>query len=722
MPSSRRRIFTDRRHPPQHPLRGRRRPSFLVRLDQEGTVVFTTSHPRRTARKLSSARRIGAGLTALTFATGFALAGATAAQAADTDPVAVSEAQFLSGDLLGTNLDNVVSLEPASAHADADDAPMTVQDPLKATVLNSVTVGDGSSVQSNLGGAVQLGAVGQYATAAKDGTSMAWTGAVSPDGGVGVGQDQPMPGGKATVDLSKLLGSDFAANLANLTLAINAVAAKAASDGTNATGDYSLDGVDLNFTSPAISQLTEKVDSALNDVTSRLAKLNGADGLLATDLNKALVNLNPALNLVGGNANVTATIDTGDLQKQVQDLLQAQYGSDGVTFNLETGVVTLDLGKLLGKNLNDLAPGTELIDASIINPVLDSVTTKVSGIADEVVDRVKDLLNNATLDVHADLSENVAQAPLVQNVCNLVSKVVQVPTQVVQQVAIQVPVINGVPLPVVNGIPQLDGVPVVGSLLGKITGTLTYITQTVNQTVTKLVDQTVTQNVCNDVTSALPPLTTSLTADITGTVGEALQGSGLQAKGTAQVLGVTLPPLNLSTATSGIADSLTGQLLGTDGAITDLTNALDTNLVTPAVQGLTSGSNSVGTALTDMVSAKVNNQDVSDGTFTETALQVTVLPGALGGGGTSRMASGAAAQINLARASVGPNVTGTVGGVDTTPPPTDGNPATTAASIARLATTGMGIAALVAAVLALLAAGAYLVRESYRRNHSAMAG
>ena len=40
----------------------------------------------------------------------------------------------------------------------------------------------------------------------------------------------------------------------------------------------------------------------------------------------------------------------------MQDLLQAQYGDSGVTFNLETGVVTLDLGKLLGGNLNNL-PG-----------------------------------------------------------------------------------------------------------------------------------------------------------------------------------------------------------------------------------------------------------------------------------------------------------------------------------------------------------------------------
>jgi len=408
----------------------------------------------------------------------------------------------------------------------------------------------------------------------------------------------------------------------------------------------------------------------------------------------------------------------------VQNLLTTQYGSDGVTFDLETGVVTLNLEKLLGENLNDLAPGTELVDAGILNPVLNSVTTKVSGIADQVVNAVKDALNNATVTVHADLSENVAQAPLVQNICKLVSKVIQVPTQVVQQVTIQVPVINGVPLPVVNGVPQLNGVAVVGSLVGKVSGTLTYITETVNQTVTKLVDQTVTQNVCSDVSTAVPALTTSVTADITGTVNEFLTGAGVHATATAKVLGVTVP-VTLDAAIGNIAGSLNGQLFDSDSAVTDLVNALDAGLVDPAVHGLTGGSNSVA-QLADVLSIKVNNQDVSNGTFTETAVEVRVLPGLTGGLGMGlRAARGSAAQINLARASVGPNVVpGDVGGVETTPPPTDGNPGnpgTTLSNIARLATTGVGIAALVAAVLALLAAGAYLVRESYRRNHSAMA-
>jgi len=669
-------------------------------MDQEGIPVFN-SH-RATAA--SRGRRLAAGFTSVALATGFALAGATTARAADSTPVATAEAQFLSGTVLGSSLDNVVTLQPAVAHADADDAPMTVADPLKVTALNSVTVGDGSSIQAGGGGVVQVGAAGQYATAAKDGTSMAWTGAVSPDGGIGIGEDQAGQGGNATVDLSTLLGGAFASNLTNLQLAINAVAAKAVSDGTSASGDYSLNGVTLNFTSPAIADLTKKVDTALNAVTSRLAALDGSDGELVTDVNKLLTGLNPALNLLGADADVSATIDTGDLDKLVQDLLQAQYGDSGITFNLETGVVSLDMGKLLGEDLNNLAPGTELLQPSVIVPALDSVTSKVSTIADQIVDRVKTALNQATVSIHANLSQDVAQAPLVQTVCKTVQKVIQVPIQV-----------------------PIDQVPIVGGILGNVLGDVTQATQTVTQ----MVDQTVDQLVCSDVSTALPPLQTSAVVDIAGTVGDFVNGSGVTATAALKVLGVPLPTVDLGSATSAITDSLTNALFGSDSAITDLTNALNTGLVDPAVQGLTGGPGSVGAALTGALSATVNNQDIADGTFSETALRVTALPGisglsggtGIGGLATARAAgSTGAAQINFARASVGPNVVpGDVGGVDTTPPPSDGNPGTTAGNIARLATTGVGIAALVAAVLALLAAGAYLVRESYRRNHSAMA-
>jgi hypothetical protein len=119
----------------------------------------------------------------------------------------------------------------------------------------------------------------------------------------------------------------------------------------------------------------------------------------------------------------------------------------------------------------------------------------------------------------------------------------------------------------------------------------------------------------------------------------------------------------------------------------------------------------VGDALRDVLSIKANVQELGGGQFTETAIRVSVLGDDL-------------ATLNLAQAIVGPNVTTIVdpectdpdgcdtGGETVTPPGSGGGP-----GAGSLAYTGIGIATLIAVILALLAAGAYLVRESYRRNH-----
>ena len=107
--------------------------------------------------------------------------------------------------------------------------------------------------------------------------------------------------------------------------------------------------------------------------------------------------------------------------------------------------------------------------------------------------------------------------------------------------------------------------------------------------------------------------------------------------------------------------------------------------------------------------------------FTETAMRVSVL---------KDLGSGSLATLNLAQASVGPRVA-VVTGPPTEGNPTDpnnpgtpttgdnpGNPSTpTASTSSRLAFTGVEIGIILAVILALLAAGAYLVREGYRRRH-----
>lgn len=701
--------------------------------------MFITSHPRTTARgKLG--RRIGAAITALVFGSAFALAGAGAANAAPSGPsdnyVSWAMAQFLSGSVLGANLDTVASVEPAEAWNTGDDPTMTDKDPLTVKALDSVEVGQGDSVQVNTAG-VQAGVLGQFASASADARSYAASGAVVDDGGVGTGQDVALPGADATISLSGILGSQFAANLVDLDLAIKAIAAEAEADGENASGDYHLAGAVLELRSPAISELTDKVNAALDSISGSLGALDGEDGEIVADLNRLLLGIDPTLNLLGAHANVTATINVGDLKTLVQDLLTAQYGESGVMFNLETGVVSIDLAAAVGGDLNNLPVDTELLSSGVINDVLATVTHKVSTIADQVVDRVRAALHDATVSIHAKVDLDVAQAPLVQQVCETVQNVIQVPTQILTHVSIQVPVIDGVVAQVVNGVPVVNGIPVVGNqvggLLGGILGgghTVTWITQIVDKYVTQNVAQTVSELVCHNNVTALPALETSATIDLSGTVDEFIDGVGVSASAKVKLLGLVNTELNLGSATGAIGDTLSLGLFGDDGTVEDLIDALNLGLVTPAVDGLLDGDNAVGIALTDLLSIRVNVQELNDGTFTETAMRVTAL-GGLGSGlggvggilGAARSAD-SLAQINLAAASVGPNVLNVedpcvvdcgVGGETVTPP--FGAPG----SGGLLAMTGVSIALLIAIVLALLAAGAYLVRESYRNRHSAIA-
>ncbi len=704
--------------------------------------MFSTSHPRTTARG-SLGRRIGAAITALTFGGAFALAGGGAANAAPTAPsddhVSWAMAQFLSGSIAGVDLDTVASVEPAEAWNDGDEPTMTDKDPLAIKALDAVTVGTGDSVQVNTSG-VQAGVLGQFASASSDAKSYAAAGAIVDDGGVGIGEDVALPGADTTVDLNGAIGDRFGDNLSDLALRIKAIAAEAEAEGENAEGDYHLEGAVLELRSPAISDLTEKVNSALDTITSGLGVLDGDDGELVAELNRLLMAIDPALNLLGANADVTASIDVGDLKALVRDLLAEQYGESGVTFNLETGTVSIDLATAVGGDLNNLPVNTELIRGTVLSGILSTVTDKVSTIADQVVDRVKTALHDAKVTLHAKVDLDVAQSPLVKQVCETVQTVIQVPTQVLTQVTVQVPVIDGVVAQVVNGVPVVNGIPVVGSAVGGLLGgilggtqhTVTWITQTVDKYVTQMVSKTVDELVCHNEVTALPSLETSATVDLSGTVDQFLDGVGVEGAAKIKLLGLINTQFDLPEATAGIGDTLLAGLFGNDGAISDLVAALETGLVTPAVEGLTEGDDAIGLGLDDVLSVLVNVQELNDGTFTQTAMRVTVLGGlgtGIGGGGIGGIlgaarGADALAQINLAAASVGPNVLNVadpcvvdcgVGGDTVTPP--FGAPG----SGGLLAMTGVSIALLIAIVLALLAAGAYLVRESYRNRHSAIA-
>jgi hypothetical protein len=653
-----------------------------------------------------TARRIAATVTAFALGGAFALAAPLSATAADR-PVSYAEGQFLSGTLLGMDLAGVAALGSAEARNDGTQPTQTSKDPLDADVLEEYEVSPETSPQIEAGDVLQIGPVAQYAEAHNDGSSFGASGAVADDGAIGVGDDTSTPPANATFDLEALLGNEFASTVADLKLELGAIAATASGDLTVATGDYNLSDAYLTFSSPAIANLTPKVDSALQEVRNALDDLVGSNGALIDDVNALLVGIDPLLNLAGGSANVSATIDTGDLPTLVKSILDEEYGDGAVSFDLETGEVRVDLAALVGGDLNDLPENTELLTDVIVNRILSEITTTVATIADQVVAKVEDALHDATVDIHADLSTNVAQSPIVQEACRVVDRIVTTPV-----------------LGEVSLVDRIDALAngLVGELGDELlaVGDFVFDENGVVKQIVGFVNQTVQDTACTPTATPVLPLTTSVVLDVTATVDQLLNGVAADATATLNVLGIPTS-LSLGALLDDLGGSLLDGLFDSDGAIADLIAALDSTLVHPATEALLgSGEGTVGDALRDVLSVRVNIKELTlasangmavgaGSLFTQTAVRVSVVGSSV-------------ATVNLAQATVGPNITSVVDpedpdGPDTPGGGTPGGGGSGAGGPSSLAYTGIGIATLIAVILALLAAGAYLVRESYRRHH-----
>jgi hypothetical protein len=483
---------------------------------------------------------------------------------------------------------------------------------------------------------------------------------------VGAGPVDSAPSGSATLDLDSLLGSRFDGVLSDLKLQADAAGAQARGKLNVASGDYSLAGLKLTFTSPAIAHLSSRVSSALDPVEGELGDLGGSDGALASAVNSVVKRINPILNLAGADASVHAQV-TSDLDAAIKPLLTGSYGTGAVSFNLDTGAVSVDLAKLLGGDISKEPAGTEVLSDAVVNQVLNGITGTVATLGDQILAKARTALMKARVDVDATVD---ASTPQSSGNCTDAG--------------------SGAGL---------------GDLVGGIVGGLP----------------------CTSASKVLPDLKTSLDVHLHGTVGQLVDGTASQASGTLKLLGVPAS-VNVGNIVDGVSNQLTNHLLDGNSAVSKLTESLDTKLVNPAVTGLLGSNNSVKTALTDALSVRLNNQDLAPAgtgsTFTETALRVGVL---------SDAAPGGVATVNLAQASVGPNVTRVVAAGSPSDPGLPGDPEAPTLSgsgsnpssvsapsvpavLGTMAFTGVSVELLVTIMLALLAAGAYLVREGYRRN------
>lgn len=686
------------------------------------THIPRTGEPGGTSRQ-SGLTRTAAAIGSLALGAGVMFATPAAATAEEVTS-SYASGQFLSGTLLGGDLAGVVALAMAEARNDGTQDKQTSKDPLDASVLQTVNVNVPGGIQPDLGPAANAGVVNQYAEAERDGRSFGSSGAIGDDGAIGVGAVGSGSAGDLTVDLQSQLGGQFASTISDLALTLEAVAASARGEHGTAVGDYVLDGATLTFSSPALADLTDKVDTALQSVDEALLDLRADNGLLELALGEVL---NPVLSLIGSSADVSVSIDS-DVRAALRELLTGQYAEDGVSFDLQTGAVTLDLATLHG-DLNNLPVNTELLSDGVIDLVLRNITTKVASLADQIVKKVEATLNQARVAVTASLdlltTPQDCQVPIVDGILDGTG-VGGVVDDVTGTVGGVVDGVGGIVDGVTGGTGGTGGL--VGGLLGGGGGGgLLGGNGILGGGVMRApVAMGVGDTLCSLAGPVLQNLATTLDVNIVGTLGQLLAGKADTATADVSILGGTVPAsLDVNSILNELRGALFSGLFDDDGAIQALIAALDTGLVQPATDGLL-GVDGVGVALTDVLSVRVNLQELRQAStmgmaattgsmFTQTAVRVSVL----GGNG---------ATLNVAAATVGPNITQVIdpgctvncgpGGGDPDPDPTctvNCGPETTATD--RLAVTGVGIAALIAVILALLAAGAIMAREGYRRTH-----
>lgn len=599
---------------------------------------------------------------------------APAAASATTAHATWAQGRFLSGSLAGLDLDTIASLTPATAWNGGTQGTQEVADPLAVNLLGTVPINIGAvrvSPDAVLNTQTTGGVLSQYARAEKSGVALGASGSVGEGGAIGPNQSNPADA--LSLSLDRLIEDSYVSVIADLKLAVRAIAANARGTLQSVDGDYYIEGLTLTFTSPALARISSTITKAVDEADAKLDRLAGRSGTLAAALNAVLVASNPALSLAG-DASVSITL-TRNLQAVVAELLTSTWGGSGVSFNVTTGKVAVDLNKLIGDNLNNRPVNSEVLTSANINKIVTTIGHNVAALSDQVLARLDAALGNVMLDVDVDLNLLTDQAPILGETCQY----------------------------------RDSQGNILSDVLGKLLGTL----------------------ICTPTTTVLPKLQTSVAVDVHGTVSHILNGQ-TPATVSAQVLGI---PVTIST--ERILTSLRLELgrciYDAGGIMPVLRGVLGGSLLSHANAGLL-GSAGVQGVLSNILSIRVNLQETTlnggglgvatNTVFTQTAMRVSVLKPA-GSGGLTTLSLAAASVAPAVDASVpgGPGTPGGPGGPGT--PGDPGTPGTTPTgevssyimSAGSLAYTGVAIGAMIAALLGLLIAGIWLARKGYRRNH-----
>ena len=315
--------------------------------------------------------------------------GIGAAQAAPGD-TSRATGQFLSGSLFSQPLSNAISLGGASATSNGVPPGVVDRNNIDLSLLNTVGIQLPGGIQIPLDIA-QAGAITQYAAANPDASSVGATGAVSNEGLIGIANvpANQVPG-NLTFNLDSVVGgaglaSALVNEVAELDLTVGAVSSRASQAAPGAAvGSYEIADLGVNFKSNTVAGLTTTINNTV-------AALQTVVGSLQVGLQTSLLNIP----LLGPLATADVAVSTPNLNAVVAPILSQPLSQGGVSINLATGTITVDIDQIT--SLNNLPPSTNLLSPAVINAITTNVTALVTSLNTQVATALQTALNGITI-------------------------------------------------------------------------------------------------------------------------------------------------------------------------------------------------------------------------------------------------------------------------------------------------------------------------------------
>lgn len=343
---------------------------------------MTTRSLTAPTRKWRTVRATGAAVLAASL-----LIPAGTAQAADV--VSQATGRLVQTSVLNTNiLDTALALRGARAVNPDASGDVTVDQPLNAAALGGLlglSVGSTNLFGDN--GVIRLGAVGQYAQARNDGSSSAFSGAVSAAPSlIGVGTVTPSSVGSPTANQSATFQLGSSSDLVGLRVDLGVLAASAqqAVDGTQ-TGQYVLSNAGFTVDGTLVSGALAVINPALNTLiaAANLSNAGLSNPFASGKVTLTLDDITAAAGVASVNALPPGTDLLSYVPKAVANKIISQVNSildasSALATQLQSNFLTAPAGLALQAAVATakatIVPALNGISSTLVTPLSNAVT------------------------------------------------------------------------------------------------------------------------------------------------------------------------------------------------------------------------------------------------------------------------------------------------------------------------------------------------------------